>query len=201
MKQLGSRSVAAGLLIGLAGCVFSACTDFKPVGAFLFSAGLLLIAATGQYLYTGKIGYWNYKAGTLKPLAIMLGLNLLAAFLTGFAAAFAKPAILESCTAITEGRLSQTPLQAFLSAVLCGALVYLAIYIFNRESVPPVIRMTGLILCVMTFVLSGYDHCIANAAYFGAALGRYPLVPMLVILLMDILGNSAGALALHQIMK
>lgn len=201
MKQLGSRSAAAGLLIGLAGCVYSACSEYKPVGAFLFSAGLLLIAATGQYLFTGKIGYWNGKAQTLPPLAAMLGINLLTSFGTGLLACYAKPVIRESCAAITAGRLAQSPLQAFISASLCGVLVYLAIYIFNRKESDPVIRMTGLILCVMIFVLSGYDHCIANAAYFGAAIGTYSLVKMVIILIMDILGNSIGALAVHQIMK
>lgn len=201
MKVLMKKSISAGLLIGLAAIAFTACAESRQVGALLFSFGLLVIAATGQYLYTGKIGSWNPGLMPFGELMTMLGVNLAAAFVTGVAAHLAKPGLIESAGIICMGRVGQSLIGAFLSACLCGCLVYLAIYMFNHDKLHPVVRMSGLILCVMVFVISGFDHCIANAAYFGLGFGTYPPVSALAVLVMDILGNSIGALLTHRVIR
>ena len=45
-------------------------------------------------------------------------------------------------------------------------------------------------LCVMVFILSGFEHCIANMYYFSVA-GVWSKDTFLLILLMT-LGNSIG---------
>lgn len=69
--------------------------------------------------------------------------------------------------------------------------MYLAVDTFRRE-LPPVIRLINVFLCVMVFILSGFEHCIANMYYFSVA-GIWSWSNLGLILLMT-LGNALGGM-------
>ena len=72
--------------------------------------------------------------------------------------------------------------------------MYLAVDTFKRQELAPIIRLTTLVLCVSVFIISGFEHCIANMYYFSVA-GVWSWKVMALVLLMT-LGNSLGGMLL-----
>ena len=84
----------------------------------------------------------------------------------------------------------------FLEGIFCGALVYIAVYLFkNLQNWG--MKIIGIIVSVTLFVYCGFQHCIANMFYFGMAFNWN--IKMLWNLLIVILTNSVGALLVRCI--
>ncbi len=71
----------------------------------------------------------------------------------------------------------------------CGALIYLAVELYRRTK-----NFIPVIICVMAFILSGTEHCIADAFYLGASQLSWKAFGYLWL---AVAGNSIGAVALH----
>ncbi len=193
-------AVAAGIFIGLAGTVFLSVPD-KFSGAFLFGFGLLTIVCCGFKLYTGAIGYLvlqGKKAPSyLRTLAVIWIGNWLGTFFVGTALRFSR--VGEALATRAQG-LCQTKMQDGWTSLLvlsffCGILMFLAVDTFRRkEEYPGVVRMGMVFLCVMVFILSGFEHCVADMYYFSVA-GMW-CANSLVRTLWMTLGNSLGGFLL-----
>jgi formate/nitrite transporter FocA (FNT family) len=73
--------------------------------------------------------------------------------------------------------------------------MFLAVESFRRkEQLHAIVRTVLLFLCVAIFILSGFEHCIANMYYFSVA-GKWSAAALMNILLMTA-GNSAGGFLL-----
>ena len=73
--------------------------------------------------------------------------------------------------------------------------MFLAVDTFRRkDEYPGVIRMGMVFLCVMVFILSGFEHCVADMYYFSAA-GMWGAGSLVRTLWMT-LGNSLGGFLL-----
>lgn len=190
--------VCAGLMIAIGGTVFLSC-DNKYVGAALFSVALFCICTKGYSLFTGKIGFIP-ESHTKEDLSVLfLGLlgNAVSTVLLGLAVSYALPAAGAAAAAICEAKLSQEALQTFIRAFFCGVLMYLAVSIYREKN-----SALGIFLCIPTFILSGFEHSIANMFYFGVS-GVLNLESALYILIV-LLGNAAGGTVLpflNKIMK
>ena len=68
--------------------------------------------------------------------------------------------------------------------------MFTAVDAFRNDKLPSVCRPVMVFLCVMVFILSGFEHCIANMYYFSAA-DVWSGKTLMLILLMT-LGNSIG---------
>ena len=68
--------------------------------------------------------------------------------------------------------------------------MFTAVDAFKNEKLPGVCRPVMVFLCVMVFILSGFEHCIANMYYFSAA-DAWNINTLILTLLMT-LGNSVG---------
>lgn len=185
----------AGLLISIGGAVFLACyAENKFVGALLFSVALLCICIKGFSLYTGKIGYLPEKHSRDDLSVLLLGLagNLLGTVACGYLIAFLFPSLKEVALTLCNGKLAQQPpyLGGCLRAVLCGILVYLAVDIYRSNK-----SVLGIVFCIPVFILSGYEHSIADMFYFAAS--GIVSWEAFGYLWMIILGNSVGALLFH----
>ena len=182
------NGIFAGILISIGGAVYLSC-DNKYVGAVLFSVALLCICYQGYSLYTGKICYIPQKHGKEEFSVLLTGLlgNVLATTVCGYALRYAVPKIgeaaLNSCTA----KLEQSVLQTFLRAVFCGILSFLAVDIFKKYKTP-----LGILFCIPVFILSGFEHSVADMFYFAAS-GIVSLKAFLFIW-MVILGNTVGGM-------
>ena len=82
-------------------------------------------------------------------------------------------------------KLEQSVPQALIRAFFCGVLMYIAVRIYREKG-----TVVGIFVCVPAFILSGFEHSIANMFYFAAA-HRLDVESILYLLLI-ILGNSLG---------
>ncbi len=193
------NAVLAGLFIGIAGTVYLMC-PFGVLGAFLFGFGLLTIVCNNFKLFTGAVGYLAVQGKKapeyLVSLLLIWGGNLVGCFAVGEAVRNSRinAAFIHKVTAICQGKINDSWGSLLILAFFCGILMYLAVDTFKREKLAPVIRMMTVFLCVMVFIISGFEHCIANMYYFSAA-GIWNLDNLLVILIMT-LGNSLGGMLL-----
>ncbi len=199
--------IFAGLAIGLGSFVFTIVSAYwtsvwgSIFASALFSIGLILVCVLGLQLYTGKVGVVFDDREKLKEnainLPIMLVGNAIGAFSLGIICHFIfmnVPEIADRITAISIGKTASN--SVFLQGILCGALVYIAVYLFkNLQNWG--MKIIGIITAVTLFVYCGFQHCIANMFYFGMAFNWN--IDMLWNLLIVILTNSIGALLVRCI--
>ena len=186
----------AGIAIGIAGTVFLAVPNAN-LGAFLFAFALMTILCYGFKLYTGAIGYLmtqkqrEVPAYLLTLLLIWLG-NLLGCYMVGFMVRNSRTygKLAKRASAVCAEKLADAPLSLLILAFFCGILMYLAVETFRRKELGEIFRFAAVFLCVAIFILSGFEHCIANMYYFSVA-GVWDCHTLLTVLLMT-LGNSLG---------
>lgn len=190
-------AVAAGIGIAIGGTVYMS-LDNKIAGALLFTAGLYAIVLNGLHLYTGKIGYLvNEKnKGSYGVLLLLTWLGNLAGTCLAAAALTATrvSGLSETAAGLCETKLGDTPVSVFFLAVFCGILMYVAVDGFKEKGNPLI-----LFLCVSVFILSGFEHCVANMFYFAMA-GAWSAKTVLYLLIMT-LGNSLGGMLIPAIKK
>lgn len=172
------QSIFSGILIGI--CVnVNLISDNKYVGAMLFSLGLLSIIKFDLKLYTGKIGY--YKAEKPINLAIILLFNLLGVFIPVFSVVSFKSTIYDILLFVAKNKFSHSVEELLLCSLLCGILMFIAVH-----SKDPLI----IVFSIMTFILSGYEHCIASFPYLLVEFSIYNLFKFVMI----IIGNTFGSI-------
>lgn len=183
--------IFAGTMISIGGTVFlSLAGTNKIIGAFFFSVALLCICMQGYSLYTGKIGFIlsNHSREAMGVLWFGLLGNIIATVCFGLALGYAIPGIVEAAGPICESKLDQQWLQTFIRAVFCGMLMYQAVSIYKNQGR----NISGILFCIPVFILSGFEHSIANMFYFAAA--RSFSLEVAVYILIVILGNSLGGM-------
>lgn len=180
--QIFVKAVYAGFMIGIGGMVYLA-VENKIVGSMLFSFGLLTIVTQGFYLYTGKIGFVKTWRELLDMAVVVLG-NFAGTFAAALIARLAHVNI--SSVELVGKKLDNSVGNVFFLSILCGVMMYLAIDNYNKSK-----NIVFIIAPVMIFILSGFEHSIANMFYFHLA-GAYGL-KMLGYLLVMVVGNGIGA--------
>ena len=181
--------VLAGCLVSIGGTVLLSC-DNRYAGALLFCIALLSICWFGFNLYTGKVGFLALDHGKKALSTATIGLlgNFLGTLLMGFLIFRALPALREAALAACEKRLTQLPLQTLLRGCFCGVLMFVAVWSYREKK-----TIVGILFCIPVFVLSGFEHSIADMFYFSLA-GTVFQGRSLLFLLLVVLGNSLGGL-------
>ena len=180
--QMFLKAVYAGFMIGIGGIVYLS-VENKVVGALLFSFGLLTIVTQGFFLYTGKVGFARTGKALLDMPVIVAG-NYVGTFVAAFLAREAGLAI--NTQNLVMGKLDKSAGSVFFLAVFCGVMMYLAIDNYNKTK-----NIVFIIAPVMIFILSGFEHSIANMFYFHLA-GAYHGKALIWLLVM-VVGNGVGA--------
>lgn len=177
------RSILAGWVIGL-GSLASFSTSNRMLGAALFSIGILLVMLFGFNLYTGyipklsqekqiKINVWNI------PICLcgnIIGTQSLA--LCCYGSKYNEAVIRATELVANKNNL----FAGLLSGVSCGIVIGLIVLNSHKT-----LKWIMTPLLIMTFILSGMEHCIADAFYMGLSRQWKPL-----FLLMVIIGNTIG---------
>ena len=189
------KSVVAGFTIGIGGAIYLSC-DNRYVGAVLFSTGLYAIIALGLNLFTGKVGYAIRDKNMAKHLPIMWIGNLVGAYTSGMMILFSRiaPNLVEKATALCEMKLNDHPVSIFILSCFCGVLMFIAVEGYKRTQNPLIVMMS-----ITVFILSGFEHCIANMVYFTIA-GQWSWLTIGYVGIMT-LGNAVGSLVLSAICK
>ncbi len=189
------NALLSGLFIGIGGTIFLACPN-PIVGAFLFTIGLMMIVCYGFNLYTGAIGYLiqhkdDSLAYLLKLVLIWIG-NLGGCWIVGNAIRSSRTFVKVDLkiAAVCADKLNDSWQSLLILSIFCGLLMYMAVETYRREDLAPVFRFGGLFLCISVFIMSGFEHCIANMYYF--TLGDVWSWQAFGLILLMTLGNSIG---------
>ncbi|MGM9874344.1 MAG: formate/nitrite transporter family protein [Bacilli bacterium] len=186
------KSIFAGIMIGIAGTVYLR-VDNNIVGSFLFSIGLLVICMYGMNLYTGKVGYilinkFNY----IYELLITIAGNFIGTFLVAKLVLLTRfRDVSDKALEIVNLKLNDNLLSIFILSILCGVLMYIAVNNYKKIN-NEIGKYSCIFMCVMVFILCGFEHSVANMYYISVA-NLLSLKSLLYILIM-ILGNSVGSI-------
>ena len=85
---------------------------------------------------------------------------------------------------IAQNKFSRSYGEIFICGILCGVLMFIAV-----KSKKQIIT----IFCIMVFILSCYEHCIASFPY----LIQYPSFNNILKFLLIVLGNSLGSYMMY----
>lgn len=171
------NSFLAGALIGIGNIALVSCEN-KVIGSLLFSLALLSIINLRLPLYTGRIG----KVITNKKQENLIAILILNAF--GSMVPCALYTLMDSSNyekmkAVCDAKYSKGYLALFVAGIFCNILIHIAVSI---GSIPITI------LCIMCFILCGFEHSIADAGYliFGGDVFKWLVV---------VAGNTVGGIA------
>ena len=157
--------ISAGVCICLGGAVFLACEN-RIAGAILFSVALLCICMKGYALFTGKVGYIpeaHDKDAVSLLLLALLG-NAIATVAGGYLIALGLPKLKTAAETICLSKLDQQWWETLIRGTFCGILMYLAVSTYRDNKTP-----LGIMFCIPVFILSGFEHSIADIFYFAAS--------------------------------
>lgn len=193
-------AVLAGMMIGMGGTVYL--SQSNPIaGSFLFAVGLFTVVVFQLHLFTGKIGYLPFQkpAYLVELLITWLG-NLVGTFITAIMVRNSRifEGMAERAGQIAAVKLNDGFLSIFLLAVFCGMLMFIAVDCFKTQK-GSTLQFIGVFVPVMVFILSGFEHVIANMFYFSlsAVWSGHCLASVLVMTL----GNSIGGMLIPLYLK
>ena len=181
-------SIIAGILISIGGmaCLLS---EYKFIGALIFSVGLFGVMTYKFSLYTGKIGYVleHPPMFFLEVLLIIVG-NFIGCLMMGLA--FPLDQAVAACTA----KLDTDLLTVLFKGICCGILVFIAVdqYLTKKSYL-------ALFICIPAFILAGFEHSIADMFFFSSA-GMFNF-DSLVFIVTVLLGNGIGCLLIPAYRK
>ena len=193
------RAFLTGIAIAIGGTVFLSC-DNRYIGSLLFGTGLFVILTSGLNLFTGKVGYAvENKPGYIIDLGIIWLGNLAG---TAFSASLIRctriSGISDEAAGLCSVKMNDSLLSVLILAVFCGILMFLAADGYKAAK-NPAAQMLAVFLPVIVFILSGFEHCVANMFYFSLA-GAWSARAFGYLLVMT-LGNALGGILFPLVRK
>lgn len=166
-------SLLAGIMVGI-GCISYL---FNPnyIGAFLFSLALCTIVKLQLNLYTGKVHNYPFSLNLYK----MLFFNLIGVFLIGILAIICNMDL----SIVYNTKIERDFYIVLIYSIFCGILMTIAVTL--KEPI-------YLIMCVMSFILMGADHCVANTFYLLPGIITLN-IKSFIYLFINIIGNTIGS--------
>jgi len=182
-------AILAGMFIAVAGVgatiastTIASASLAKLIGAAVFPVGLAMVLIAGSELFTGNtliiIPVLERQAklsGMIKNWVFVYIGNfiggVLIAALTVYGGTFSlfSNAAAASVINTAVAKVSLTFGDALLRGILCNFLVCIAVWMsFAAKDI--VGKVAALFLPIMLFVLSGYEHSVANMYYISAGL-------------------------------
>ena len=189
------KGILSGVLIGIGGTVYLSC-DNKYFGSIFFSIALLFICIRNYSLFTGKVGFIinDFSFHKLLNLFYCLLGNATGAIISGLTIKLSFINLYQMSLINCNNKLDQGILQTLIKSIFCGILMYLAIAIYKENK-----SKIGILFSIPVFILSGYEHSIANIFYFTLS-GIFSVQLMLYILI-NIIGNALGSLLFAYLNK
>ena len=195
--EILKKSIAAGIMIGI-GATVKLCCDNQILGALLFSIGLFFICNSNMLLFTGRIGYINKKNWTEYPL-IWFG-NLLGCEISMGLIKLAKPELQERVKHIMETKLNMGIIPLAILSFFCGVLMFLAVNNF-KPSTSENAKQYGIIFSVIVFLISGYEHSIANMAYSILYISNgFDVLKCFHVITVSTLFNAIGSIFIKKLL-
>lgn len=182
-------------MVSIGGAVYLACEN-RYVGAVLFSVALITICLMQFSLYTGKIGFLvenHKKSDVIATFSGLLG-NFIGCVIFGLLLKVALHKLSEASVIICNSKLDQTSISALIRAFFCGVLMFVAVWSYKEKK-----TLAGIFVCIPVFILSGFEHSIADMFYLSIA-GFFNFKALLYVLII-VLGNSLGGMFIPAMQK
>lgn len=192
-------AMMAGIIVGFGGIVILS-TENPYLGAFLFAGALFIILSLKYNLFTGMVGYYFYnerKAYMKKLFVVLLG-NLLGTFLVANLIKLTRigPDLVLEAQARTAIKLSDSLGSMFILSIFCNMFVTNATHQFKYNPYQ-VGKYLAIFISIMTFVLSSFEHSIADSFFFFLS-GKIDS-QILLIFLVVLVGNIIGGLIIPTV--
>lgn len=191
-------------------CTIQGTYALKVLGASLFGIGLFTIIHYGLWLYTGKVGYVldNIKKPSyLLKLLICLLANLVGVILTslllkasGMTDIVGKGgnSIHTFCKALAESKQNEKWYEVLILGFFCGIMIYLAVD-GHKKCEYPLGKVLFAFMPIVLFILCGFEHVVANAAYYTYGSVFSGKVVLWFILMA--IGDGLGSIAFDGLVK
>jgi formate/nitrite transporter len=222
VRRLAMLGMLAGAFIAFGAMFFTLVTTgagdgFGPVrllGGAAFSLGLILVVIGGAELFTGNaLIVMAWVDGKVGLGALLRNWGIV--FVANFAGALAMVALAwaaglgdlgggavgRNAAKIAEAKLALSPPAAFARAILCNALVCLAVWLtFAAREVSG--KILAILWPITAFVALGFEHSIANMYLipagwaFGGAISLGGFAENLAIVTLgNVIGGAGGVAA------
>jgi len=183
--ELIRKSIGASILIALGD--YALLKLGSPIGPVIFAFGLLGVCYMGQNLFTGKCGFLFQDKIKYYDLILILMVNLIAGYLIGLIFSYTDIDVFKE--AVLKASKWEITLPFFIKSVLCGIIIYIAVYMYKKGT------PLGIIFGIPLFIFCGFQHCIANVITMGAA--RVFSFSIIIC----IIGNFLGSILMWYISK
>jgi formate/nitrite transporter FocA (FNT family) len=181
------EAIIAGILIAAGGAMYLAIGGI--VGAIMFSLGLLTILSFKFHLFTGKAGLLTTRDISPTRLGLIWCGNLIGtaigAILCLLVSWSDKHGFMQGATNIMNTRISNMWFENIILGIFCGLLMYIAVTVY--ETKPWV-----TVMCVSAFILSGFNHCVADMFYFFMASPHINIGLAAITIICTTIGNIIG---------
>jgi len=169
LREIAGISILGGASISVGGVVFIN-TPNAIAGSFLFSLGLFLVCHFKWGLYTGRVQKLVEVSVKSVPELIIVYLgNLLGTLSVGYLIRLCgKAEAILKVESLAQYKLSLPLLNVLILSFFCGVMMYVAVTGFKKIE-DPVGKHLAVILPVMVFINSGFEHSIADLFYISAA--------------------------------
>lgn len=181
--------ILAGMFIALGGAASSVAMHAIPnvglarlVGGCIFPVGLMMIVFLGGELFTGDcmlmFGILDRKVKVLSALRVLVIVwisNLIGALIISglvyLSGQFGyTDGLLGAYTIkVAYGKANMSFVPAFTSGILCNIFVCGAVLVAAAAK-DVAGKVWGIFFPIMAFVVSGYEHCVANMYYIPAGI-------------------------------
>ena len=149
------------------------------------------MAVYRQYLFRGGHGY-------AAKLLLTLAGNFAGAFGTALLLRQTRAAanLVGRAAELSAVKLQDEPVSVFILAVFCGVLMYIGVNGFGVFELA-LGKYAAVFLAVAVFILSGFEHCVANMFYYSLA-GVWDSGQAWLSMAVMVLGNSAGSVVVAE---
>lgn len=188
IKKIILDSIAAGMCISLG--AFASVGLPKPINGIVFSAGLVMIILMQLQLFTGNIlrakDGFSVEMVSKYWLLVYIG-NFIGCFLSAKIIIYSGFDMTQTST-IASYKAGLPFLDALLRGIFCNVLVCIAVFLSKRVPTVTAGKVLVIMIPVTLFVISGFEHSIANMFYFSTGnTSFYNLIPVTI-------GNIIGGL-------
>lgn len=181
MKNTILKSFWGGVFIALGTLVFLSLYP-DPLGALLFSSGLLSIFILELKLFTGAVTFLCKE--NCSEILTILFFNFIGCLILFF---IPKN---EIAVSIIQNKISLNSLYLFFNSALCGISISAAFLCHKRQ------KTWMAIIYVMFFILTNLNHCIANVCLIICS--RIFTIQTLRLVVISILGNAIGSIIFYR---
>ena len=190
------KSLLAGMCIAIGGAAFLS-LDNKLIGSFLFSIGLLTICALKFNLFTGRVCYLGESIEFYQIIVIWIA-NFIGSVIIGIITRLSNPQLIQVAQDVCDKKLAEG-VRVIPLGIMCNILIFFAVYGYKNIK-HEIGKYLIVIMCVIVFIMSGYEHCIANMYYFTVA-GYIAIPTSFAYIVLNSMSNAIGGICIYRLMK